>query len=194
MEKYSDRRWAVTYDKELRVNVERAKARFSTWYEMFPRSLRRHAGRPRHLQRLYGAPALRRRNGFRRPLSAAHSSHRQLLPQRQKQCARRPARRRRAAPGPSAPKKAATRPFTRSWDRWRISSASSQKPRKLDSKSPWTSLFSARRIIPMSRNIRSGFANVRTDRSNTRKIRRKNIRTSIRWTSRAKTGRSFGRS
>src|SRR5262249_47670563 len=38
MGKYSDRRWAVTYDKELRVNVERAKARFSTWYELFPRS------------------------------------------------------------------------------------------------------------------------------------------------------------
>src|SRR5215510_11398001 len=38
MEKYSDRRWAVTYDKQLRVNVERAKARFSTWYELFPRS------------------------------------------------------------------------------------------------------------------------------------------------------------
>jgi starch synthase (maltosyl-transferring) len=44
MEKYSDRRWAVTYDKELRVNVERAKARFSTWYELFPRSF---AGTPR---------------------------------------------------------------------------------------------------------------------------------------------------
>ena len=38
MEKYSDRRWAVTYDKELRVNVERGKARFSAWYELFPRS------------------------------------------------------------------------------------------------------------------------------------------------------------
>ena len=38
MGKYSDRRWAVTYDKELRVNVERAKARFSAWYELFPRS------------------------------------------------------------------------------------------------------------------------------------------------------------
>ena len=38
MEKYSDRRWAVTYEKELRVNVERAKARFSAWYELFPRS------------------------------------------------------------------------------------------------------------------------------------------------------------
>ena len=43
MEKYSERRWAVTYDKELRVNVERARARFSTWYELFPRSF---AGTP----------------------------------------------------------------------------------------------------------------------------------------------------
>src|SRR5215510_13770093 len=38
MGKYSDRRWAVTYDKELRVNVERVKACFSAWYELFPRS------------------------------------------------------------------------------------------------------------------------------------------------------------
>ena len=38
MGKYSERRWAVTYDKELRVNVEPTKARFSAWYELFPRS------------------------------------------------------------------------------------------------------------------------------------------------------------
>jgi starch synthase (maltosyl-transferring) len=38
MERYSERRWAATYGKELRLNVERAKARFSTWYEIFPRS------------------------------------------------------------------------------------------------------------------------------------------------------------
>jgi starch synthase (maltosyl-transferring) len=43
MKRYSDRRWAVTYGKELRVNVERAEARFSTWYELFPRSF---AGTP----------------------------------------------------------------------------------------------------------------------------------------------------
>jgi starch synthase (maltosyl-transferring) len=43
MEKYPDRRWASVYDKELRVNVERSKARFSAWYELFPRS---GAGRP----------------------------------------------------------------------------------------------------------------------------------------------------
>ena len=36
--KYSDRRFAVTYSKELTIQVDREKARFSTWYEMFPRS------------------------------------------------------------------------------------------------------------------------------------------------------------
>ncbi len=38
MERYADRRFAVTYPKELVVSVDREKARFSTWYEMFPRS------------------------------------------------------------------------------------------------------------------------------------------------------------
>jgi starch synthase (maltosyl-transferring) len=34
----SERRLITTYEKELPVVVEREKARFSTWYEMFPRS------------------------------------------------------------------------------------------------------------------------------------------------------------
>jgi len=38
MDKYPDRRFATTYPKELVVLVDREKARFSTWYEMFPRS------------------------------------------------------------------------------------------------------------------------------------------------------------
>lgn len=42
--KYPDRRWALTYEKQLRVNVEREKARFSAWYEMFPRSCAATAG------------------------------------------------------------------------------------------------------------------------------------------------------
>ncbi len=33
-----DRRFASTYEKELRVTVDRTKARFSAWYEVFPRS------------------------------------------------------------------------------------------------------------------------------------------------------------
>ncbi|MFA5316303.1 MAG: maltotransferase domain-containing protein [Dehalococcoidales bacterium] len=45
MTRYSDRRFAVTYPKELAVVVDREKARFSTWYEMFPRSCSTQPGR-----------------------------------------------------------------------------------------------------------------------------------------------------
>jgi starch synthase (maltosyl-transferring) len=38
MDKYANRRPATTYSKELEVIVDRGIARFSTWYEMFPRS------------------------------------------------------------------------------------------------------------------------------------------------------------
>lgn len=38
VEKYPDQRFAATYDKELIVVVDREKARFSAWYELFPRS------------------------------------------------------------------------------------------------------------------------------------------------------------
>ncbi|NJN45995.1 MAG: alpha-1,4-glucan--maltose-1-phosphate maltosyltransferase [Candidatus Competibacteraceae bacterium] len=38
MERYSDRQLAATYDQELAVVVEDERARFSSWYELFPRS------------------------------------------------------------------------------------------------------------------------------------------------------------
>jgi starch synthase (maltosyl-transferring) len=38
MGRYADRSRATTYDKQLGVVVDREKARYSTWYEMFPRS------------------------------------------------------------------------------------------------------------------------------------------------------------
>lgn len=38
MYSYPDRSLATTYDRELEVVVDRSKARFSAWYEMFPRS------------------------------------------------------------------------------------------------------------------------------------------------------------
>ena len=44
MGKFSDRRFATTYPKELVVVVGREKVRFSTWYEMFPRSCTHEPG------------------------------------------------------------------------------------------------------------------------------------------------------
>jgi starch synthase (maltosyl-transferring) len=38
MAAYPDRRFATTYPRQLPVVVDRERARFSTWYEMFPRS------------------------------------------------------------------------------------------------------------------------------------------------------------
>jgi starch synthase (maltosyl-transferring) len=45
MDKYPDRRFATTYPRELVVVVDREKARFSTWYEMFSRSCALEHGR-----------------------------------------------------------------------------------------------------------------------------------------------------
>jgi starch synthase (maltosyl-transferring) len=42
----ADRRRATTYGRELAVIVDREKARFSAWYEMFPRSSSSKPGRP----------------------------------------------------------------------------------------------------------------------------------------------------
>jgi starch synthase (maltosyl-transferring) len=44
MDKYEDRSLATTYSKELSIVVDREKARFSTWYEIFPRSCSAKAG------------------------------------------------------------------------------------------------------------------------------------------------------
>ncbi|HEV2382296.1 MAG TPA: alpha-1,4-glucan--maltose-1-phosphate maltosyltransferase [Terriglobia bacterium] len=43
--KYSERRFATAYEKELAVSVDREKARCSAWYEMFPRSASAEPGR-----------------------------------------------------------------------------------------------------------------------------------------------------
>ncbi len=45
MARFSERRWAVNYDKELSVSVDRKKAGFSTWYELFPRSCAKQPGK-----------------------------------------------------------------------------------------------------------------------------------------------------
>lgn len=43
--RYADVTHATRYEKELVVSVDRPKARFSTWYEMFPRSASQEPGR-----------------------------------------------------------------------------------------------------------------------------------------------------
>lgn len=45
VERYPDRRFATRYGKELNLVVDRQKAEFSAWYEMFPRSSAPEPGR-----------------------------------------------------------------------------------------------------------------------------------------------------
>jgi starch synthase (maltosyl-transferring) len=45
MDGYPDRRLQAAYGRELRVLVDRERARFSTWYELFPRSASSERGR-----------------------------------------------------------------------------------------------------------------------------------------------------
>jgi starch synthase (maltosyl-transferring) len=46
VDRYPDRSEAVTYGRELAVSVDRERARFSAWYEMFPRSASPDPRRP----------------------------------------------------------------------------------------------------------------------------------------------------
>ena len=45
IQRYPDRQFATRYEKPLAVTVDREKARFSTWYEVFPRSCSPEPGR-----------------------------------------------------------------------------------------------------------------------------------------------------
>jgi starch synthase (maltosyl-transferring) len=38
IQRYPDRQFATRYEKPLAITVDREKARFSAWYELFPRS------------------------------------------------------------------------------------------------------------------------------------------------------------
>ncbi|MDB5926090.1 MAG: glgE [Betaproteobacteria bacterium] len=44
-QRYPDRRYASVYEKELKIVVDRERARFSSWYELFPRSASPEPGR-----------------------------------------------------------------------------------------------------------------------------------------------------
>jgi len=45
IQRYPSRRFSSRYEKQLNVTVDREKARFSTWYEVFPRSCSTQPGR-----------------------------------------------------------------------------------------------------------------------------------------------------
>ena len=107
------------HEPPLAVDVDRERARFSSWYEMFPRSA---ASRPGEHGTLADVEALLpyvAAHGLRRPVSAADSSHRRGRAQGSQQSGRRLARGSRQSRGRSAAARAATRRCTRGSARWR---------------------------------------------------------------------------
>ena len=159
-----------------------------------PASCALDAGPARHAARLRGAAALCGGDGLRRALSAADSSRSAAV------FARARTTRSTAEPddvgspwaiGAAEGGHKAIHPELGTLDDFR--QPGGQGRGAWESRSRWTSPFSARRIIRMSPSIPIGFASGPTARFNTPRIRPRNTRTSIRSISNRTTGETCGK-
>jgi len=178
MQAWPDLSLATRYERELTLWVEPPKARFSTWYEFFPRST---------------SPDPQGHGSFKD--CAAWLSHiadmgfdvvylppiHPIGKQFRKGKNNTPG----AQPGdPGSPwaigaETGGTQLCIRNWERSTISGCFSRKRRGCISKSRSTLLFNVHRTIRGSMNTRNGSASGRMARFNTQKIPPKNIRTFI---------------
>ncbi len=179
----------------LNIDVDRERARFSAWYEFFPRSTLAPGDRPRHAGRRPRSPRLRRRHGLRRRLPAAGPPDRPHPAQGPQQHGHVVARRHRQPVGDRRRRTAATPPCTPSWARVDdVVKLAVGLPRARTWSWRSTSPSSARPTTRGSPSTLSGSPTGPTARSSTPRTRRRSTRTSTRSTSRATTGRACGRS
>ena len=168
---YADRTTSTVY-RELRVTVDPVRARFSTWYEMFPRSCGTFADCERILPEiaemgfdvLYFPPI----HPIGGRIARGRTTTVELRLENQ------------AVRGPSAARKVDTKRFIRNSARLKTFGASSRQRKSMASTLLSISLTNVHQIILMSRNIRNGFALGLTERSNMRKILPRSMKTSIR--------------
>ena len=73
--RYPDRRLATRYEKELFVTVDRPRARFSSWYEFFPRSCSPEPGKHGTFRDAEARSGICGFHGFRCRLPAPDPSH-----------------------------------------------------------------------------------------------------------------------
>ncbi len=193
-ERYPDRRFAFVYPVEFPLVVDRERARFSTWYELFPRSDFARAwthGTFRDCEaRLAYVAAMGFDVLYLPPIHPIGREQRKGREQR----ARRRARRRRQPVGDRRRRGRAQGDPSASSARSRTSGGSSPRRATAGSRSRSTSPSSARPTIRTSRSTRSGSAGVPTARSSTPRIRPRSTRTSTRSTSSPTTGARCGRS
>ena len=112
--RYPDLTWATTLDEPLVVVVDPVRARFSAWYELFPRSASPDPKRHGTFDDVDRAPRLRRRPGLRRAVPAAHLADRPPVPQGPEQHGVAQAQPTPASRGRSAVRPAVIRRCTRS--------------------------------------------------------------------------------
>ena len=123
VERYPERHGATTLEPPLPLEVDRVRARFGSWYELFPRSWGGFKG-------VEAQRARPRRARLRRALPAADPPDRRHEPQGPQQHARRRPRRPRLARGRSAATRAATTRSTPSSARSTTFARSSPRPRE----------------------------------------------------------------
>ena len=146
----ADRRTASRYGRVLRVAVDRERARFGAWYEMFPRSAGDDPSRSATFEEAAARLPYDRVDGLRRALPAADSPDRPQLSQRAQQHADCRTRRTRQ---PMGDRVDGGRPHR---DRTRARHARGLRPlrrprrRHTASRSRSTSRSRPRRIIPTS--------------------------------------------
>ncbi len=186
MEKYPDRSFATRYAAELPLWVDRERARFSSWYELFPRSASDTPGQHGTLRDVTARVPEIAAMGFDvlymppiHPIGVAYRKGKNNSVTA-------------AARGPSARQRADTQRSCRSWAALPTSTRSSPLHRRTISTSRWTLPSSARLTILGSRSIPSGSTIARTAQSSTQRTRRRNIRTSTRSTLNPQTGAASG--
>ena len=189
----ADRSRATRYERVLSVFVERERARFGAWYEMFPRSAGSDPTRSATFARGGGTAAVRIGDGLRRPLSPADPSDRPELPQGTQQF---------DEPVPDDPGSpwaigaaegghTAVEPglgTLADFDRFVDAAMRNNLEIALDI------AFQARPITPGSPRIPSGSGTGPTARSSTPRTRRRSTRTSTRSTSSPTSGTRSGTS
>ncbi len=190
--RYPDRQFATSLGKELEIIVDPVRARFSSWYEFFPRSASQEPGRhgtfadcearlpyvaEMGFNVLYFPPihpiGVQFRKGKNNTVNALEGDVGSPW-----------------AIGAAEGGHKSIHPQLGTLDDFR---RLVKRPRTLESKSPSTSLFRLLPTIRTSRNMRTGFANGPTARSNTPKTLPRSIRTSTLSTSNPKTGRECGK-
>ncbi len=156
MSRHAGRHFATTYDRTLAVLVEPERARYSTWYELFPRSC--VSGNMKH--------GTFKETEKRLPYIAGMGFDVLYLPPIHPiGTTFRKGRNNALVAGPDEPgspwaigaAEGGHKSVHRSWARWRISAIWCRRRENWASISPWTSPSSARRTIPTSRSIPSWF-------------------------------------